>query len=68
MLPRSPHIEPSQTNAGTVGQRRNVSNAREPAAPPTPVHKRGRSIHSLTQGIINVGRGSEAKKAAAGKR
>jgi len=61
LLPRSPHIEPVPQ---TPSQRRNVSQQREQPAPPTPAtHKRGaRSIHSLTQGIMNVGR-HEGKKA-----
>jgi hypothetical protein len=66
VLPRSPHIDPIPQ---TPTQRRNVSQQREQAPPPTPqTHKRGsRSIHSITQGFMNVGRGGEGKKGG-GKR
>ena len=53
--------------------KRNVSVVREAAQTTAPTHKKGsRSIQTITQGIMNVGRGGggDAKKALAaqGKR
>ena len=78
LLPRSPHIDTAPSTPAVGAAKRNVSVAREapvtaPAAAST--HKKGsRSIHTITQGIMNVGRGgsgaADAKKSsvAQGKR
>ena len=73
LLPRtSPRIETTPSATPNVAQKRNTSTG--PAVPiapaPTASHKKGgRSIHTLTQGIINVGRGNEGKKVSgSGKR
>jgi len=72
LLPRtSPRIDTPPATTPTVTQKR-VSTAPGVANAPVPAtgHKRGgRSIHTLTQGIINVGRGNEGKKVSgSGKR
>jgi hypothetical protein len=66
LLPRGPHIDAAPSTP-IVGPKRNVSVAHQTAAPP-PSHKRGgRSIHTITQGIMNVGRGTgDAKKNTGG--
>lgn len=67
LLPRNPHIDTAPSTTA-VGPKRNVSTAQQ--APPPPSHKRGgRSIHTITQGIMNVGRNTgDGKKGAIGKR
>jgi vacuole morphology and inheritance protein 14 len=60
LLPRSPHIETAPPTPA-IGQKRSTSRNEQVAQ--TPTHKpRGRSIHTLTQGFMNVGRGGDGKK------
>jgi vacuole morphology and inheritance protein 14 len=58
-IPRTPHIDPAPSTPA-VGQKRNVSNTAQ--APPQTGRRGGRSIQTITQGIMNVGRGGEGKK------
>jgi hypothetical protein len=74
LLPRSPHIDTAPSTPALGATKRNVSVVRE-AAQTAPTHKKGsRSIQTITQGIMNVGRGGggggDGKKALAaqGKR
>jgi hypothetical protein len=64
VLPRSPHIE---TNPSTPAIGPPAASKRNSSAPAQ--HKRGRSIHNFTQGIMNVGRSStDTKKVSGSKR
>jgi vacuole morphology and inheritance protein 14 len=64
LLPRSPHIDTAPPTP-SIGQKRSASTNQQNSQP---THKpRGRSIHTLTQGIMNVGRsGGEGKKPSQG--
>jgi vacuole morphology and inheritance protein 14 len=69
LLPRSPHLDTAPPTPA-ITQKRSVSTAHQPA-PSAPSHKRGgRSIHTITQGILNAGRssGDGKKNAQSGKR
>src|SRR5271155_1916355 len=67
LLPRSPHIDTAPSTPAVGAAKRNVSVVREAAQLTAPTHKKGsRSIQTITQGIMNVGRGGgDAKKALA---
>jgi vacuole morphology and inheritance protein 14 len=74
LLPRSPHIDTAPSTPAMGAVKRNVSVVREVTQTTAPTHKKGsRSIQTITQGIMNVGRGGgggDAKRALAaqGKR
>jgi len=70
VLSRSPHIETNPPNPALgplpAVTKRNVS---APPPPPTSAqHKRGRSLQTITQGIMGVGRSGETKKVSGSKR
>jgi hypothetical protein len=67
LLPRNQHIDTTPSTPA-VGPKRNASVANQ--AQPPQSHKRGaRSIQTITQGIMNVGRSSgDGKKGIGGKR
>jgi hypothetical protein len=63
---RSPPVEPTPNPPGLV-PKRNASVGNQGGLQPT--HKKGgRSIQTITQGIMNVGRSSGEAKGAAAKR
>ena len=63
LLPRGQPIDTTPSTP-VVGPKRNVNQAQPPQS-----HKRGaRSIQTITQGIMNVGRSSDGKKGIGGKR
>jgi hypothetical protein len=64
LLPRSPHVDTAPPTPSVGKRSTSVNQVSQPTHKP-----RGRSIHTLTQGIMNVGRGGEAKKVSqSGKR
>jgi len=70
ILSRSPHIETNPPNPA-LGPLPTVTKRNVSAAPPTATamqHKRGRSLQTITQGIMGVGRSGETKKVSGSKR